>query len=443
MGGDNEGCVENQFFIGLRSESKKRGISDVEETSDCTKERVKTRDLESVFRSEERRGCSVAHSDDSGVLDLNVDSVKKAKGLNLDLNAEDTSSSINDPFDPEYSKCGKESMRVWKGLKQNNYMSTPYRAVPAPVPKPRVRKKSNNDLTTKRKIELAKKEQVDRFARVAAPSGLLNGLNPGIINHVRNSKQVHAIIEALVRSERNENQVFGSKKMNSIEEQGNAHGNNQTSNNPVFSKSVCTSEAVTGGEVAFRRLPTRWSTRYVDDDKLALKLSSSVADASDDTCLSNDGSTDLGSVTSLSVKAANVASQWLELLSQDIQGCLAALRRSKKRVRDVIITELPLLISREFPEKDSCTVKQSNAEAHHVRWRMIFAQMDKALSEEESYLENWLSQVKEMQVHCEKGLYISSLHNSTAPIRSTDDTAVRAAAASIYSTCNFLLSKPR
>ncbi|KAF6176462.1 hypothetical protein GIB67_011396 [Kingdonia uniflora] len=34
-------------------------------------------------------------------------------------------------------------------------------------------------------MEIAKKEQVARFSKIAAPSGLLNGLNPGIINHLQ------------------------------------------------------------------------------------------------------------------------------------------------------------------------------------------------------------------------------------------------------------------
>lgn len=53
----------------------------------------------------------------------------------------------------------------------------------------------------KQKREGDKKEQVSKFSRVTAPSGLLAELNPGIISHVRNSKQVHAILEAVVGSD--------------------------------------------------------------------------------------------------------------------------------------------------------------------------------------------------------------------------------------------------
>ena len=48
-------------------------------------------------------------------------------------------------------------------------------------------RKSKSDVI-KKKMELAKREQVDKFAKIAAPSGLLNGLNPEIINHVRDKK---------------------------------------------------------------------------------------------------------------------------------------------------------------------------------------------------------------------------------------------------------------
>lgn len=119
--------------------------------------------------------------------------------------------------------------------------------------------------------------------------------------------------------------------------------------------------------------------------------------------------------------AATVASQWLELIQQDIKGrlsgnflssfcivCLAvtnelniclyaALRRSKKRVRAVISTELPFLISKEFPsndENDPYVAKSSSdetsiissADLHQERWTKLFDQMDKALGEEEKQL---------------------------------------------------------
>lgn len=61
-----------------------------------------------------------------------------------------------------------------------------------------------HDMANRRK-KVAKIEQVNLFTKVAAPSGLLEELNPGILNRPRNSKQVYSIIEALVRGEKLEN----------------------------------------------------------------------------------------------------------------------------------------------------------------------------------------------------------------------------------------------
>lgn len=73
------------------------------------------------------------------------------------------------------------------------------------------------------------------------------------------------------------------------------------------------------------------------------------------------------------------------------------MRRSKKRVRAVITTELPFLISKEFPSnqendpfimKTSSDGQSSNAMSslHQARWSTLFDQMDKALIEEEKQL---------------------------------------------------------
>ncbi|KAL1559373.1 hypothetical protein AAHA92_09722 [Salvia divinorum] len=527
---DGEGWVQNPSPK-YRSESKKRGSIEIRETSETSQKSVKIRDLEPAFRAEGRSGSTPAIPD-SRVLDLNVhvgstsyvvadddparvdesnnlpvsekedvqhkDGLTKARGFDLDLNATDVSSSINESVHPckmnehlrsrEDSDCvssvgpldTKDPMRVWKGLKQNNYLSTPYGAPPVTMSKARGRKKSSNDVMKKR-IERAMKEQVDRFARVAAPSGLLNGLNPGIINHVRNSKQVHSIIEALVRSKKDESLLSGSKIRNQIKTGARELSDRreainvrrrQMSDYAFFSKSVYPNTGITRGNVdshmGYARAFPRVTSRCVnenEDDRLPLKLSSSVAVGMENaSCLSSDESANISSVTSLSLKAANIASQWLELLHQDIRGRLAALRRSKKRVRAVITTELPLLISREFLSDQDNDLQminstathfdQATADAHSVRWSTLFGQMDKALSEEEGHLENWLNQVKEMQSHCEIGLSTNGLHHpseqavpprydsrSGAVEDSDKDLAVRAAAASIYSTCNFLLSR--
>ncbi|XP_028074162.1 uncharacterized protein LOC114276582 isoform X2 [Camellia sinensis] len=433
-----------------------------------------------------------------------------SRGFGWDLNAEDVSNSLNqDPFYPyknhenlksgDASECGsttgpleeKDPMRVWKEMKQNGFLSSSHGGIP--VPKPRGRKSKSDGL--KKKMELAKREQVDRFAKIAAPSGLLNELNPGIINHVRNSKQVHSIIEALVRSEKLENRhakqanstKSGTKEITDRKDKENVNdlGINRVglshddgslstlsaSESVLFNHSRRHSDLSKLERWTFGKTSCSSSHANQDnkDDILALKLSSSITMASENTSsLSNEESANLTSVSSLSVKAASVASQWLELLHQDTKGRLAALRRSKKRVQSVIHTELPFLMSREFScnqENDPYVMKNSaagcsdnasvHADVHQARWSALFEQMDKGLSEEEKQLESWLNQVKEMQLHCERGLqhfhysafqdsqWLGTSDNNSRleeVNNSERELAITAAAASIYSTCNFLLS---
>ncbi|KAJ8764166.1 hypothetical protein K2173_005084 [Erythroxylum novogranatense] len=434
------------------------------------------------------------------------------RSIGLDLNAEDCTSSLNQSVlnpiknddqlrDPV--ECGsttgpveeKDSMRVWKEMKQNGFLSSSQGGISfnscfmapshggIPVPKQRGRK-SKNDVVKKR-MELAKREQVDRFTKIAAPSGLLNGLNPGIINHVRNKKQVHSIIEALVRSEKHSkncaeslptNQSSGETKETSnmtdfgTKRQSFSNGNLGSkilSRNNQMGGCAIIGE---GGSSMVDKICSRnfvsHSTTVGEDDSLVLRLSSSTKASDESSTVSNEESTIATNVSTLSVKAASVASQWLELLHQDIKGRLSALRRSKRRLRAVIITELPFLITKEFSSnqqhgfiiKNNCVGLSSDANTsmHQERWSSLFNEMDKALTEEEKQLESWLSQVKEMQLQCDHGLQYfqgnailgfqqqgrtelcAGLGNADSSER---ELAVRAAAASIYSTCNFLTSK--
>ncbi|CAK9133699.1 unnamed protein product [Ilex paraguariensis] len=509
------GSVSDRSFAIPRSDSKvmvgeKRGRVEVGEKSDLGHKRVKVRDLEFVFRSEGTIGSdasqqAIGSAAAGGPLDLNAetcvannfpgddtpecvddnsrlsspgkherecnDDHAKSTDFGLYINPKGLSRSTNhDPFYPYKNneslklrddlECGssigpleeKDPMRIWKEMKQNGFLSSSHGGVP--MPKPRGRKSKSDGL--KKKMELAKKEQVDRFAKIAAPSGLLNGLNPGIINHVRNSKQVHSIIENLVRSEKLEHCHAGSKQpiqtksgkeesrdRNKDLENTNGSGMNRfTFRNEdgynllsgskrigvgsiSMNKSVSSNSELTRGDgdlcmvegrIFGRSTHSSISNPGSKDDILALKLSSSTIASENTSSLSNEDSANLSSVTSLSVKAANVASQWLELLHQDIKGRLAALRRSRKRVRAVIHTELPFLMLREFSsnqENDLYATKSSanefsssaTADVHQARWSALFDQMDKSLSEEEKQMENWLKQVKEMQLHCERGLF--------------------------------------
>ncbi|KAK0592447.1 hypothetical protein LWI29_019317 [Acer saccharum] len=400
--------------------------------------------------------------------------------IGLDLNAEDVASSVNqDVFYPQknrnhlksrdVSECVsssgpvevKDPMKIWKEMKQNGFLSSSHGGVQVqnstlssslggipPVPKQRGRKTKSDSY--KKKMEIAKKENVDRFTKIAAPSGLLNELNPGIINNVRNKKQVYSIIEAIVKSEKNENQHSGFRNLNDTE-------NLEDSGISRHSDSYKEDKNADGDS----------SMVDQEDDALALKLSSSTKAFENASSLSNEESTNFTDASSLSVKAASVASQWLELLHQDIKGRLSALRRSKKRVRAVITTELPFLISKEFSlgQDNDLNVmrnsfdgvsKNATGHMHQQRWNALFDQLDRALSEEEKQLENWLNQVREMQLHCDQGLQYVHWNSSSAfqhPGTSENDfrsarvdssereLAVRASAASIYSTCNFFESK--
>ncbi|XP_065872930.1 uncharacterized protein [Euphorbia lathyris] len=439
------------------------------------------------------------------------DKCVSAAGIGLDLNAEDdTSSEHHDSFYSsktddhlksrrDASECGstsgpveqKDSLRLWKEMKENGFLSSSslvgsggsaqtslISSIHGGIPMPKQRGRKSKSEVLKKNMELAKKEQVDRFTKIAAPSGLLNGLNPGIINHVRNKKQVHSIIEALVRSEKpdqDKHQITETKQTCNVTHSG-AHqfscsqpsgvslmvsGYKEIGGCNVLSRGNLCSTIDYGSD---KNLVSHSTAVLGNEAALGLRLSSMRDDSR--TC-SNEESINANSVSSLSVRAASVASQWLELLHQDIKGRLSALRRSKKRVRAVISTELPFLISKEFTsnqENDPCVLKNlsdgqsSNTVAamHQTRWRTLFDQMDKALSDEEKQLESWFSKVKEMQLHCDQGLQslqwstgFSFLQQQTSenctrirqPDSSERDLAVRAAAASIYSTCSFLMSK--
>ncbi|XP_023532316.1 uncharacterized protein LOC111794504 [Cucurbita pepo subsp. pepo] len=442
------------------------------------------------------------------------------RGIDLDLNVEDVSSSVNLEIarplkkrnvlkSQRSSECAsstgrlgeKDPLRIWKEMKQNGFLSASHGGIPAP--KQRGRRSKNDGVNKKmeiakreKKLELAKKEQIDRFTKIAAPSGLLTELNPGIINHVRNRKQVHSIIEAIVRSEKQENEQnerlankllaerkhadkAGTKRDldNTNDPERNVFGSSQKYGPPhnvpaSRQKSGCslTRSVITDAEgVDYREIMldrASESSTMNDKETLAPELSSSHA-VSENACpVSNDDEEEenLTCISSLSLKAATVASQWLELIHQDIKGRLSALRRSKKRVRAVISTELSFLIAKEFPcneENDPYVAKSSldktsvmsTADLHQARWAKLFNEMDKALAEEEKQLESWLNQVKEMQMHSDQGLNHVQSRGAAFGSQQSGETqndsrtreeralAVGAAAASIYSTCNFLFSE--
>ncbi|XP_077216620.1 uncharacterized protein LOC143851164 [Tasmannia lanceolata] len=411
-------------------------------------------------------------------LDLNVTS---SSGLGIDLNADVPNLVEQNPFYPykslvlekpkEASECGSttgpleenEPLRVWNAMKQNGFLSCSHGGIPIPKRHGHSRKSKNDIL--KRKMDLAKKERINMVTKIAAPSGLLAGLNPGIINHVRNSKQVHSIIEATVRSERldNQNQNKSENQLRKGIKEIDDRGDTMFFNRPSIPSSLDYKAGMYGSDVEERIVHCEAavaSNLNLESEARTRthKLSSALTMASENASSgsSEEFSANQESITSLSVKAAMVASQWLELLHQDIRGRLATLRRSKKRVRNTIQRELPSLMSREFSsnQENDSHFKNATPDMHMARWKSLSNQMEKALSEEGRHLESWLKQVKEMQSHCELGLQFvnipgtdvfQQLHSSGNDYRSKNadalerECAVRAAAASIYSTCNFVM----
>uniref|UniRef100_A0A7N0RJQ4 Uncharacterized protein n=1 Tax=Kalanchoe fedtschenkoi TaxID=63787 RepID=A0A7N0RJQ4_KALFE len=402
---------------------------------------------------------------------ISAGSHSSSRGIGLDLNVAHVSSfDYEDPFhfknrndssrSIEMSESGsntgsleeKDPMSVWKAMKENGFISNYNNRKPPPVPERRGRKSKSDAM--QKKMEMAKKERVDRFARIAAPSGLLNELNPGIINHVRNSKQVHSIIEALVKSERIETGNVGvNKPVGKLRNLNKDLMKESSSSLKEEGLGFCSSQTeIKMHDKAFT------SSLGREDDVLSLRLSSSSTTKCSGGISALSCDDNLTSVSLLSVKAASVASQWLDLLHQDVKGRLAALRRSKKRARSVIQKDMPSLSVKEFsstdPHDTSSLVckfpKNDVADLHQARWSSLFSQMEMALSEEEKHLEGWLNQVREMQLHCERGLQNEPWKSSFWPgagdrkpatISNEKDLAVTAAAASIYSTCSFLLNK--
>ncbi|KAI0527549.1 hypothetical protein KFK09_003153 [Dendrobium nobile] len=351
---------------------------------------------------------------------------------------------LNDPFYPykklgqvrstAASECGSttssleisESMRKWNEMKQNGFVSTVQVKASIPRLKKCQSRKRKDEL--KKIIHITKQEQLNKKNNVTDPSQFLSGLNPGIIKHVRNSKQVNSIIKAMLQNEmlQKQNRHIGPLK----------RGSKEAVNKPLI-PSYYNSTSEFNSEC--------------DDDALTLKLSCSgtTAPKPED-------------ITSLSIKAANVALQWLTLIGQDIIARLAAIQRSKKRVKNAIEMELPHLFSRDLHSKQEnellfghsltrCSQKEI-FNVHLARWKAVFTQMEVSLTDEENQLEKWLRQVEELKSQCQEGLrYVNTngfLHfevaNEIRILKSQEaldkELAVRAAAASIYSTCNMIMT---
>ncbi|KAH9294760.1 hypothetical protein KI387_038348 [Taxus chinensis] len=392
-------------------------------------------------------------------------------------------------------------------------------------------KRLKNEVLLQKK-EVAKKETVSKFSRVTAPSGLLADLNPGIINRVRNSKQVHAIIEAVVGPD--VLTAYEDSKQNYIQEPKiNAQRRTLGESHPTDKVDNDHSEVVdlhNGNNDALHRheqfgsvegLKWKLEERMTTAMDAHLQSEERLTDASllDEAfeCLDaradmippigcnrnqfylkqvagehcnkqgtfnchchychpgESSGTDSTCSASLSRKAATMASHWLEVYYQDVKGRLAALKRSRKRVRTLIKEVFsyahldPKSSSHDHMElfgKVSNNDKHANmlldVERDHVeKWRTLFTHMDQRLNVEGTQLETSLQQIKGMQAHCKWGLQEAQAgrpddHQAQNPGGLEDKFrhwtqsmvasgktierhyAVGAAAASIYSTANYV-----
>ncbi|XP_024367793.1 uncharacterized protein [Physcomitrium patens] len=117
----------------------------------------------------------------------------------------------------------------------------------------------------------------------------------------------------------------------------------------------------------------------------------------------------------VSVAAANVATCWLELLSLDVKGRLAALKSSKRRVGRVIVSgeldlDAPLLPGGAIPPP---ILSPGDGQPLVDNWRKVFESMDRALTMEGQKLESWLQQIHVMQSECQRDMTLSSNIRST------------------------------
>eukprot|EP01018_Ginkgo_biloba_P038270 Gb_01956 [translate_table: standard] len=385
----------------------------------------------------------------------------------------------------------------------------------------------------KQKKETGKKAQVNNFAKITAPSGLLADLNPGIINRVRNSKQVHAIIEAVVGSAarnaypdsncqneptiKSENGTLqgwsqmsvkvlengdsgivdtyqdGNDLSGAKQEQPRKIAKEKLEERMVSDMNACDNDHILDSE----KSPT--DANLVDED---VQCPTARGDSIPSTECNKDGfcpkeiagehndlpgtfrcschyclpskrpGVDLTCAASLSMKAAIVASKWLELHYLDVRGRLAALKRSKKRIRAVINDEFGSSSVQQttsafykndrfvqVPNNDQNANMLANAEhdLHMEKWRSLFIHMENCLNVEGAQLECSLQRIRKMHSHSVLGLeefkrIISDCHEVQQPEASEDQFkskiasaetmerqfALGAAAASIYSTANFV-----
>ncbi|KAJ0979205.1 hypothetical protein J5N97_014679 [Dioscorea zingiberensis] len=357
------------------------------------------------------------------------------------------------------SECGSsigveedsEALRIWKEMKRNGFLSSSHGGLSmAKHLDPQCSKKKYD--VQKKKAERTKKEKVDRFTKFAPPSESLSGFKPGIINHVKNTEQVRSKIEATLQSANLYSQIKnGYSDLLGV---GSVENNDKSKEQKNAYHLACNQFTLSlSNPVSYISAIPPCNTECDNTPKspldVTIKSEKSMGGSYD------EPSANKKTVNILSLKGAFLASLWLELLQLNIQWRLAVLRRSKKRLRNVINAELPCLLSVEFSSNQGsrpCSEHSSIVDIHLRQWKSLYNQMGIVLNEDEKHLENWLIQVQKMKVRCDKGLKYASADGLPLTCSSEDarlripdklelECLIRAAAASIYSTCNLIVTR--
>ncbi|CAM6084154.1 unnamed protein product [Calypogeia fissa] len=217
------------------------------------------------------------------------------------------------------------------------------------------------------------------FKSLSEPSGLLGSLNPGIIGRVRNSKQIHAILGALigVASSKEGREATASQDSACVPVMLEPEGELKVKPvevQEIFVKEEYVPQQENGGEVArwttgriieTERLPERHQVDPLpsnveqsrplevpnDTSEVLPECAAGLASVRDEAVngdhlqeqsesAKDDNEQELRhtSVIDSSSPAAGLAARWLELLSLDAKGRLSALKRSRSRVQSTLLS---------------------------------------------------------------------------------------------------------
>lgn len=145
--------------------------------------------------SRETRGGERVHVD-AVVSNINNNSVLKPPTESLVVSPRDASVPHPLLFGMSSALERAESMRQWKEMKQNGFLSG---ALGGPVAsRPRKSRRRRRGDSSKKGNQVP--DTKDQHVTAPPPSGLLTGMKPGIIRHVRSKEQVYSVLESLIRN---------------------------------------------------------------------------------------------------------------------------------------------------------------------------------------------------------------------------------------------------